>query len=74
MLFLIYDWASGFRLHKCTEAYTSCAAVVDFVSWDILLTLSLSLSLSGVDVIQVMRNDEWDKSGGVGCGMSGDNC
>mmetsp|Transcript_70503 Transcript_70503/g.103345 ORF Transcript_70503/g.103345 Transcript_70503/m.103345 type:complete len:178 (+) Transcript_70503:35-568(+) len=26
------------------------------------------------DDTQVMRNDEWDKSGGVGCGMSGDNC
>jgi hypothetical protein len=26
------------------------------------------------DDTQVMRNDEWDKSGGVGCGMSGNNC
>ena len=26
------------------------------------------------DDLQVMRNDEWDKTGGVGCGMSGNNC
>jgi hypothetical protein len=26
------------------------------------------------DDTQVMRNDEWDKSGGIGCGMSGNNC
>jgi hypothetical protein len=26
------------------------------------------------DDTQVLRNDEWDQSGGVGCGMSGNNC
>jgi hypothetical protein len=26
------------------------------------------------DDTEVMRNDEWDKSGGIGCGMSGNNC
>jgi hypothetical protein len=26
------------------------------------------------DDTQVMRNDEWDKSGGIGCGMAGNNC
>lgn len=26
------------------------------------------------DDTQVMRNDEWDNSGGVGCGMNADNC
>ena len=24
--------------------------------------------------VQVVRNDEWDKSGGVGCGMYGNSC
>jgi len=26
------------------------------------------------DDTQVVRNDEWDKSGGVGCGMYGNSC
>jgi hypothetical protein len=26
------------------------------------------------DDTQVMRNDEWDNSGGVGCGMNANNC
>eukprot|EP00285_Hemiselmis_virescens_P006943 CAMPEP_0173390426 /NCGR_PEP_ID=MMETSP1356-20130122/14816_1 /TAXON_ID=77927 ORGANISM="Hemiselmis virescens, Strain PCC157" /NCGR_SAMPLE_ID=MMETSP1356 /ASSEMBLY_ACC=CAM_ASM_000847 /LENGTH=189 /DNA_ID=CAMNT_0014347809 /DNA_START=5 /DNA_END=574 /DNA_ORIENTATION=+ len=26
------------------------------------------------DDTEVVRNDEWDNSGGVGCGMSGNNC
>ena len=39
--------------------------------------LAVYLSSGGVVCgrnAQVMRNDEWDKSGGIGCGMSGNNC
>jgi len=32
-----------------------------YISWHVLY-------------VQVMRNDEWDNTGGVGCGMSGNNC
>jgi hypothetical protein len=77
-------WRSHLHSISCAEAQTPTgnpqASRVQLQSisgaWGGLLynILGDSLTNNAILYLQVMRNDEWDKTGGVGCGMSGNNC